>query len=367
MCNTGNLYWYKGHLLINEIGEGIHVIDDTDPANPLPVAFIEVPGNVNMAVKDDILYADLFIDLVAIDISDISKAHIIGRTQDVFSNWYPLIEGQGYIIDYVPTEQTIEIDCRDGRWGRQWFAIDMAIFATASFDVSSSLAEVGGNTGVAGSMARFSMAKEHLYAIDEWQLRVFNLDNTDPMLVNTVQVEWGIETLFSQGDYLFIGANAGMFIYDNSNPSSPAYVSEFRHARSCDPVVVQGNIAYVTLRSGNECQGFTNQLDVIDIEDIRNPRLIRSYSMDNPHGLSVIDSTLYLCEGQFGLKVYDITDVNAIQQSRLDHKSDFHCFDVIALPGTTLVMVVGEDGLYQFDSADRTNLADLSKIETVCN
>ena len=37
---------------------------------------------------------------------------------------------------------------------------------------------------------------------------------------------------------------------------------------SCDPVVVQGDYAFVTLRGGTECQGFSNQLDIIDISTL---------------------------------------------------------------------------------------------------
>ena len=52
-----------------------------------------------------------------------------------------------------------------------------------------------------------------------------------------------------------------MYIYDNSNPHNPTYMSQFEHAEVCDPVFIEGNFAYVTLRSGSRCNGFQNQLD----------------------------------------------------------------------------------------------------------
>ena len=58
---------------------------------------------------------------------------------------------------------------------------------------------------------------------------------------------------------------------DNSNPASPQLLSTYAHVNSCDPVVVEGDIAYVTLRSGNTCAGFTDQLDVINLQDPKKP------------------------------------------------------------------------------------------------
>lgn len=362
LVNPGNIYYYKNYLLVNERREGVHIIDNSNPSSPVNIGFIEIPGNLDMAVKDDVLYADLYLDLVAIDISDPIQASIMSRTDGVFSSYYPLIENAGYIIEYVPTEHTIEVDCNDGRWGSPWFRSNIDIFV--AFDTNS--APTGGAiseaTGVGGSMARFSIAKDYLYTLDDFRLRVFSIDDGVPALENTVTVEWGIETLFPYKDYLFIGANAGMFIMDNSVPTAPTLLSEFRHARSCDPVFVTDDVAYVTLRGGTICEGFENQLDVLDVSDIEDPSLIRSYPMQNPHGLSVVDETLFLCEGQFGMKLYSVEDNSNITNNPLDRIPGIHSYDVIALNNGDHLIVVGEDGIYQYNASDREDLVELSRI-----
>jgi len=175
-------------------------------------------------------------------------------------------------------------------------------------------------------------------------------------------MQWGIETLFPMAGSLFVGSNNGMLIYDISNPANPTYRSTFAHATACDPVVVSGSTAYVTLRDGNNCFGFVNQLDVIDVSNLDNPTLIRSYPMDNPHGLSVVDETLYLCEGLFGFKTFDASDSREIGNRILDHISGFQAYDVIVLPPGDHVMVVGQHGLYQFDASQRDDLKQLSVI-----
>jgi len=219
-------------------------------------------------------------------------------------------------------------------------------------------------SGVAGSMASFALVDCFLYVIDnQFEVDIFDVENgTEPNMVNTFWVEWGIETLFPHGDRLFIGAEAGMFIYDITNAANPSYLSEFRHARACDPVYVKGDHAFVTLRDGNFCQGFENQMDVVDISNITNPFLVKSYPMDNPHGLTIRNDELYLCDGASGLKVYDITDVESIDRNNLDHVSDFDAYDAIAIPGKEVVMVIGKDGFYQFDISDPEKLEQISLI-----
>ena len=361
----GNIYYYKNYLLVNERREGVHVIDNTDPSSPANIGFIEIPGNLDMAVKDDVLYADLYLDLVAIDISDPMHAAILGRTDGVFASYYPLIEEAGYVVNYVQRERTVEVDCDDWRWGQPVFFDADVAFVDSRVGLNSSTAgsAIAEATGVAGSMARFTLAKGHLYALDDYRMRVFDIAASEPELKNTVDVDWGIETLFPYGDHLFIGANAGMFIFDNSSPTSPHLIAEFQHATSCDPVFVTDDVAYVTLRSGNFCQGFTNQLDVIDVSDIDDPSLIRSYQMQNPHGLSVVDETLFLCEGQFGLKVFSTENNTRIDENMLEQIVGLHGFDVIALNNGDHVIVVGQEGIYQFDASDRSNLVQLSRIE----
>ena len=82
--------------------------------------------------------------------------------------------------------------------------------------------------------------------------------------------------------------------------------------------------------------------------------------MLNPHGLGIDNKTLFLCEGDFGLKVFNASDVTAIDQNLLTHFKDLKSYDVIPLGGT--LMMVGADGLYQYDYKDPKNLKLLSII-----
>jgi hypothetical protein len=210
-------------------------------------------------------------------------------------------------------------------------------------------------------MARFALHHNFLYTVSQNDLHLFNIATpSKPVDFAIVNVGWGIETIFPYENKLFIGSSTGMFIYDNSNPAAPKQLSTFQHGRACDPVVVQGDIAYVTLRTGTACAGTQNQMDLVDVSNPSAPQLIKSYQMQNPHGLSIDFPTLYLCEGENGLKVFDVKDKFAVDQHLLAHFKDMDAYDVISL-GKTLLLI-GKDGFYQYDSSNPLDLKLLSKI-----
>lgn len=66
--NPGKIYCKDNYIYVNELYKGVHVIDNSNPANPVKEGFITVPGCVDMAVKENILYVDNAVDLVAFDL-----------------------------------------------------------------------------------------------------------------------------------------------------------------------------------------------------------------------------------------------------------------------------------------------------------
>jgi hypothetical protein len=153
-----------------------------------------------------------------------------------------------------------------------------------------------------------------------------------------------------------------MSIYDITDNINPKLLSTFSHITSCDPVVVQDDYAYITLRSGRTCRNnFTNQLDVIDIKDKKTPKLLKSYSFTNPAGLGIDNTTLFICDGADGLKIYNAKDIYNITSNPIAHFKDIQATDVIPVDG--LLFMVGKDGFYQYDYASVPNIKLLSKIE----
>lgn len=369
--NPGKIYYYADHLFINELHEGVHVFDNTNPENPVPVAFLAIPGVEDIAIRNGVLYANSYSDLLAVDISNLQDAKIVGRAENAFPlPWGDYVDEQGRVLVYYDQEEVTEVmDCNTFQTLRStggvfWLASGPASAQFEDALVNSSIGN-GGGTGVGGSFARFTILSDKLFIVDQTSLRVFDLAQpAQPEMVGTADIGWGIETIFPYGnDKVFIGSSDGMFIYDVSDPLQPQYMSSLAHARACDPVFVYGDYAYVTLRNGSFCEGFTNQLDLIDITDLYNPTLVKSFPMDNPHGLALKDDLLFLCEGSYGLKVFDVTDPLRLDKEQRDHVKDIDAYDVIALPGDRkILLLIGQDGFYQFDYEDPEHLVLLSHI-----
>ncbi|HBS87419.1 MAG: hypothetical protein A2W91_13730 [Bacteroidetes bacterium GWF2_38_335] len=368
MMNTGKIYFYNNYIFINEVLEGIHIIDNSDPTNPQNIGFIDIPGNIDMSTSGTYLYADSYVDLVVLNISDLNNVTEVTRINNVFSYTFPEYD-QNYPIGPVDMNQGVvtgwtiseveeinEIDSRDGGW----------IYFGENEGVDMLNAESGGSGGkastiaIAGSMARFATHEGSLYTVNTSQVEVFDIANpASPVHTSaTITTSRTIETLFTYNDYLFMGTTTGMLVYDVSNSGNPAYVSEIDHFQSCDPVVVDGTTAYVTLRAGNTCGGVTNSLEVININNISSPYVMNTYSMSGPYGLGIDGKTLFVCDGTAGLKIYDVTDPMNVDDHLISSFPGINAFDVI--PYNDILILISEEGLYQYDYSDLENIEEIS-------
>lgn len=74
-------------LIVSEPNVGVHIFDNSNPSYPLPRFFLNIPGNVDLAARNGVLYADSFVDLLAIRIGDDTPT-LLQRKTDVFE-WRP--------------------------------------------------------------------------------------------------------------------------------------------------------------------------------------------------------------------------------------------------------------------------------------
>lgn len=375
--NTGKLVLYGNYLLVNELNEGVHIIDNSNPAVPVNTAFVSIPGNVDIAIKNNILYADIFTDLLAIDISNPLQATL----QKVIWNVFPerqyasgfSNDTSRYIVDWIKHETTVksEIDQylefeRSGDW---LFTGGIPLASAAPGGLSNAAASV---IGITGSMARFTIIGQYLYTVGQTSLTAFNISTpANPVSEHTTMVGWNIETIYPLKDKLFIGGQTGMFIYSVQQPAVPQALGSFSHACFNDPVVANDTHAYITLRAMTQpqggaltvmpCWGATpqrNELDIVDITDLLNPALVKIYDMEEPMGLSLDNNLLFLCDGKGGLKLYDVTDVQNIRLIR--QVNGVYPFDVIAWQGRAIV--VSKEGVLQYAYSPDGSLQQISLI-----
>ena len=213
-----------------------------------------------------------------------------------------------------------------------------------------------GDTGTGGSMARFTIRHNYLYTVDHMSLNTFGISQAEQIQhLHKQFLGFGIETIFPSSDYLFIGAIDGMHIYGLTNPEKPDKISFTPHFISYDPVVVQGDFAYVTLRSAPNMPWGENVLLVFDISKPNSPELLAEHQMTNPRGLGIDNDRLFICDDM--LKVFQIEnngfDIELLQTF------DIQAIDVI--PDDGRLYVVAEDGIYQYDY-DGESVSLLSKL-----
>jgi hypothetical protein len=314
------------------------VIDFSNPANPKNLAFVKIPGCVDMAVRGNFLYADLYTDLITLDITDPLNVKVQQYQESVFphriySNGF-IADTAKFITNWIRVDTVVKRDERP--FGFPLFFGPMSMSRSAPV-----------SNGVGGSMARFGLLEDRLYTVSHSDLKVFNTSNpANPSFIRTIELNRGdIETIFPHQRNLFIGAAAGMLIYNATDKDNPTYMSTFIHARACDPVIADQSFAYVTLRSNNTCSGFANQLDVVNVSQLLSPRLVRTYLLTEPAGLSKDQNLLFICDGNDGLKIFDATRPEELKLVTTIPLSK--TYDVITING--IALTVAEDGIYFID------------------
>lgn len=355
----GKIYLKDKYIFVTETYQGIHIIDNANPSNPKNIGFIKIPSNVDMAVKNNTLYADMYSDLVTIDISNPESVKFKTVVPKIFveNGWYI---NQDKVIAGWDKKDTVVYSKKDAiaKGDERWVPVEYSSYYYTGAQGSTGAAGAPpASYGTGGSLARFTALQDRLYTVGNKNFSIFNIaDDFNPAFVARKDLGWGVETIFPFKDNLFVGTTTGVRIFSLANLDNPAEIGMFGHVRRCDPVVANDKNAFATLRAGSTCGGNTSELTVLNIQNLTSPTLVKSYQLENPYGLGLDGTTLFICDGTAGLKIYDAADVSNLKL--ITTIKDIEPFDVIAANG--LAIVVGRKGIYQYDYKDLNNIKLLS-------
>jgi hypothetical protein len=360
--SDGKIYVAQNYLFYIAQEQGVHVYNNQNPATPLNIAFITIEGVHDIAVKGNFLYADNFVDLLVFDISNINNITLVKTVENslYFNAIYPS-DAEYYDYTSIPNSDEIitsyRIEMRD-KPDEQY-----NLLANDTFSGSENGPQTNSNTiGVGGSYAKFQINNNALYVVSAYKLNVFNISNPintffdKEVYMNAWFGGGEFETLFIQKETLFVGATNGMFTVNADDEFNPYFVGGFSHATACDPVVVYGNTAYITVRGGSTCGAIQDQINVIDVTDIANPALISTTFVNEPYGLGINNSILYVCCGANGLKIYDATTANLV----LKNTYTTNLRDVIPL--NSHLIAVGTNKVIQYNYGANFTLNQISEI-----
>lgn len=357
----GKIYVSDNMLLIGERNKGVHTFDNTNPENPQPLNFINIPFNNEFYVHESMLFVESLYDIIKIDISDIKSPQIEDRILDAFLGDLKNNEGE-YVVgfDYEKVTEMVDVNSNVYQIRRDNRDIIHYDFEERLIEESSVPTAFIGSDDVIGTFNKMAYAHGHLYVINDKFLTVID-DLNGFNFVSVEEIGRRMEMIYPQDDALFIGTDRSMEIYDLFIPSQPHYKSAFQHAPACDPVLPDGDVAYVTLRNVNNAEE-ENVLLVIDIKDKENPIELQEIPMLSPFGMTKIGEKLFVAEGHHGVKIFDISDQESIEE--IEHISNVTAFDVIPHHKfSNVILIANPTGISQYRFESDNHFTLLSTID----
>ena len=170
-------------------------------------------------------------------------------------------------------------------------------------------------------------------------LNVYDISNTPPALVDQV-VDKSQEcyALQSSGDYLYLGLDRDLEVFDATNPSAP-----FLTGAVTLPVVSlarKGNVLYAGT--------FDNRLVTLDITNPAQPAILSSSNLgDLPVKIHVFGNLLLVADSTAGLLIYDVsTPASPVLDSTV---KGFASTNDAVMDGTMAFVAADVDGLAILD------------------
>lgn len=70
MKKAGKIYVKDSYIFITDENKGFHIYDNSNPNAPQLIGFLEVPGATDMAIKNNTIYINQAVDLVAVSLNN---------------------------------------------------------------------------------------------------------------------------------------------------------------------------------------------------------------------------------------------------------------------------------------------------------
>jgi hypothetical protein len=86
-----------------------------------------------------------------------------------------------------------------------------------------------------------------------------------------------------------------------------------------------------------------------------------NYTLESPYGLGVDNNLLFICEGDNGLKIFDVS--NPFNAVLVKNYRDVNAFDVI--PNEGILILTGQEGIVQYDYSDQCAIKKVSTISVL--
>src|SRR5579872_5624773 len=186
---AGQIYLKGSLVFLNDLNKGIHVYDNSDPAHPSQIAFLNIPGNQNIAMRGNILYADVYCGLLAIDLTNVQQAKVVGVNWNIFQYRGSTTDTSAVINAYDVKDTTVTVPVVQPT--PPGGPVMLEAFAAAN---SSTIP----GTGIGGSEAAMALIGNYMYTIPQAHgIGVIDISDPTQLKVDTVMYgAYDLETVF---------------------------------------------------------------------------------------------------------------------------------------------------------------------------
>jgi hypothetical protein len=208
-----------------------------------------------------------------------------------------LLTAMGRLVLAAPSEPPSS----DEKAGSQRFSISLRTYADA--ENVELLDQIGGKS--------VDVAVVGIYAYVGKGLRLVILDISTPsnpvMVGRTDLLTHTIKAVTVSGHHAYVAlGNAGLRIFDVSDPKHPTETGHYQPATAVDDVMVEGETAYLVI--GSSSSGDQDGLQMLDVGDPAHPAEIGVYYPEQSMaGVEVSEGIAYIMVAD-GLKIIDVSD-----------------------------------------------------------
>lgn len=108
---SGKIYIQGDLLVLNDVNRGFHIYNYSNPSQPQPLAFLNIPGATDVAIRESTIYINQAVDLVTVEYNASDNTlSLKDRNRDVFPQKvapdasYATLEANEIIINWTPID-----------------------------------------------------------------------------------------------------------------------------------------------------------------------------------------------------------------------------------------------------------------------
>lgn len=345
---SGNFLWdvkvSDGIAVCADAFWGVRIVDVHDPAAPFYLATHDTPyGPESVAIADGIVYAaDGQSSVQVIDVTDPQAPFLLSSIPIYHNGFY-------YAQEVILVGSTLYIGSE--AYGK--VALDVVDVSNPSMpDVLGSLVLTPGypvgasDLAVDGTIVYLTENNTGLHVIDA-------TDPSAPAQMGSLPDPAGVVKPY--GTNLLLGRGASVDVVDVSDPVQPEVIGNVALPHAADDIAITGDSALVSL--------YDHGLATLDLTDPDAPMLVAtSHTPDEAMDVKVVGGLAYVADGQFGLKILDLT--NPIVPAPVGEEDTPGSALGVDLAAGVVYIADAESGLSTIDVSDPTNPMLLTSVDT---